>query len=87
MPKAKGRAAEKDAIALLKEDHAKVRALLDELDNTTEKATSRREELLQEIERELKIHTTIEEKFFYPAFLEAAKKASSAESVGSFRLW
>jgi hemerythrin-like domain-containing protein len=74
MPKTKSRAAEKDAIALLKEDHAKVRALLDELEKTTEKATSRREELLEEIERELKIHTTIEEEIFYPAFRDAAGK-------------
>ena len=51
MLKAKGRAVQKDAIALLKEDHVKVRGLLDELEKTTEKAKSRREELLQEIER------------------------------------
>jgi len=70
----KGRAVQKDAIALLKEDHVKVRGLLDELEKTTEKAKSRREELLQEIERELKIHTTIEEQIFYPAFREAAEK-------------
>ena len=74
MPKTRNRPAPKDAIALLKEDHAKVRALLGELEKTTEKATSRREELLQEIERELKIHTTIEEEIFYPAFREAAEK-------------
>jgi hemerythrin-like domain-containing protein len=74
MRKAKSRAAEKDAIALLKQDHAKVRALLGELEKTKEKATSRREELLQVIERELKIHTTIEEEIFYPAFRDAAEK-------------
>ena len=74
MLKAKGRTVQKDAIALLKEDHVKVRGLLDELEKTTEKARSRREELLEEIERELKIHTTIEEEIFYPAFREAAEK-------------
>jgi hypothetical protein len=52
----------------------KVRGLRGELEKTTEKAKSRREELLEEIEMELKIHTTIEEKIFYPAFREAAEK-------------
>lgn len=74
MPKAKVRVAGKDAIAQLKADHTKVRALLGELEKTSEKATTRREELLQEIERELKIHSTIEEDVFYPAFREAAEK-------------
>ena len=60
-----------DAIALLKEDHEKVRTLLDSL----EKATgARREKLLAQIGQELKVHTTIEEEIFYPAFREAAKK-------------
>ena len=60
-----------DAIALLKQDHEKVRTLLGSL----EKATgARREKLLGQVEQELKIHTTIEEEIFYPAFREAAKK-------------
>ena len=74
MPRAKARGEVKDAIGLLKEDHTKVRALLGELEKSSEKATARREELLEEIERELKIHTTIEEEIFYPAFREAAEK-------------
>lgn len=60
-----------DAIALLKEDHEKVRGLLASM----EKATgARRAKLLGQIEKELKVHTTIEEEIFYPAFREAAKK-------------
>ena len=74
MPRAKARGGMMDAIGLLKEDHTKVRALLGELEKSSEKATARREELLEEIERELKIHTTIEEEIFYPAFREAAEK-------------
>ena len=63
--------APQDAIALLKEDHEKVRGLLASL----EKATGgRREKLLTQIDQELKVHTTIEEEIFYPAFREAAKK-------------
>jgi hemerythrin superfamily protein len=60
-----------DAVALLKQDHEKVRGLLESL----EKATGpRRVKLLGQIEQELKVHTTIEEEIFYPAFREAAKK-------------
>lgn len=60
-----------DAIALLKEDHKKVRALLESL----EKATgARRTKLLGQIDRELKVHTKIEEEIFYPAYREAARK-------------
>ena len=63
--------APQDAIALLKEDHEKVRGLLASL----EKATgARRGKLLTQIDQELKVHTTIEEEIFYPAFREAAKK-------------
>src|SRR5262249_33773879 len=73
MPRTRKQPTEKDAIALLKADHQKVRALLAELTDSSERATTKREELLEEIERELKIHTTIEEQIFYPAFREAAK--------------
>lgn len=65
---------DKDAIALLKEDHQRVRALLSELEDTTERASAKREELLATIEQELTIHTKIEEEIFYPAFRDAAEK-------------
>lgn len=68
------RASARDAIALLKEDHQKVRALLGDLEKTTDRATGRRQKLLADIEQELKVHTEIEEKIFYPAFREAARK-------------
>lgn len=64
----------KDAIALLKEDHQKVRELLSELEETTERASAKRDELLATIEQELTIHTKIEEEIFYPAFRDAAQK-------------
>lgn len=60
-----------DAIALLKQDHEKVRTLLGSLENAT---GARRDKLLAQVEKELKIHTTIEEEIFYPAYREAAKK-------------
>ncbi len=60
-----------DAIKLLEDDHKIVRKLLAQLDKAT--TVSRRKELLKKIEKEIKIHTKIEEKIFYPAFSEAAK--------------
>ena len=63
-----------DAIALLTEDHKKVRALLTELADTTNRAEKTRSELLAKIATEIEVHTTIEEEIFYPAFKEAGEK-------------
>jgi hemerythrin superfamily protein len=60
-----------DAIQLLKKDHEKVKALLSELADTTERATKKRQDLLKTLHTELKAHTTIEEEIFYPAFKKA----------------
>jgi hemerythrin-like domain-containing protein len=63
----------KDAIALLMEDHKNVRQLLKRLEATTERSTDQREQLLTKIENEVKIHTTIEEEIFYPAYRDAVR--------------
>lgn len=63
-----------DAIKLLKEDHKKVRTLLEELEKTTDRAEKKRQKLLEEIELELQVHSAIEEEIFYPAFKHAAKR-------------
>ncbi len=61
-----------DAIALLKTDHEKVRGLLESFEKAG--SSARRDKLFAQIEQELKVHTTIEEEIFYPAFREAATK-------------
>lgn len=63
-----------DAIALLKEDHKKVKGLLSELEETSEKGVKKREKLLGQIEKEVKVHTQIEEEIFYPVYREAVTK-------------
>ena len=73
MPTTK-RAGSRDAIALLKQDHEKVRALLSDLEKTSDRAAGKRQKLLAEIEQELTVHTKIEEQIFYPAFRDAARK-------------
>src|SRR4051812_29549864 len=68
-----------DAITLLKDDHKKVKALLAELAETTNRAEKTRSELLAKIARELEVHTKIEEEIFYPAFKEAGEKSDDAK--------
>ena len=63
-----------NAIDLLKQDHEKVKKLLEDISNTTERAFKKRAELLQKIALELQAHTTIEEEIFYPAFREAGER-------------
>jgi hemerythrin superfamily protein len=59
---------------LLKKDHQKVKAMLTELSETTERAVVKRTELRQQIFQEITIHTMLEEEIFYPALHNAAKK-------------
>jgi hemerythrin superfamily protein len=66
-----------NAITMLKSDHAKVKRLLRELNDTT--APKRRESLVADIERELKTHAQIEEEVFYPAFKAAAGKTDAVD--------
>jgi hemerythrin-like domain-containing protein len=56
-----------DALTFLKQDHQRVRQLLKRLESNGT------ENLLDEIENELKVHTQIEEEIFYPAFRDSLK--------------
>jgi hemerythrin-like domain-containing protein len=71
--------AKTDAISILKGDHQRVRQLLRRLENSTDKAAKQRKDLLSQIENEVKVHTTIEEEIFYPAFKEAVRSKSDQE--------
>lgn len=64
-----------DAISLLKKDHQKVLGLLKRLESRPD------EDLLDEIEMELKIHTQIEEEIFYPAFRDAVEGNDTQEKL------
>ncbi|MGH8213436.1 MAG: hemerythrin domain-containing protein [Rhodanobacteraceae bacterium] len=66
-----------DAISLLTEDHRKVRKLLTELNDTTERASKTRQELSEKIAIELKVHVQIEEEIFYPAFKQACNDSDN----------
>jgi hemerythrin superfamily protein len=60
----------KDAIALLKADHRQVEEWFEQFEKARDQ--ERQKELVTKICNALKIHTTIEEEIFYPAFLEAS---------------
>ena len=60
-----------DAIALLKADHREVEGWFEEFEKS--RSSRKRLELAQKICTALKVHTTIEEEIFYPAFLEATR--------------
>ena len=68
-----------NAIAMLKSDHATVKRLLRELGETSERATKQRERLVGEIERELKIHSQLEEELFYPTFKKCAEDTEAED--------
>jgi hemerythrin-like domain-containing protein len=73
-PRKRKAAPQKDAIALLKKDHEKVRGLLSKLESAASRGSDRAMQLVSEIEGEVKVHTQIEEEIFYPAFRDAARK-------------
>src|ERR1051325_2648522 len=60
-------------IAMLKAEHVKVRRLLRELSAPGDRAVKERGRLVREIERELKMHSQIEEELFYPTFKKVAE--------------
>lgn len=62
-----------DAIKLLKEDHKKVKKMLQELEDTTERGVKTREKLAEQLKQELQVHERIEEEIFYPALMERLK--------------
>jgi hemerythrin-like domain-containing protein len=63
-----------DALKLLKEDHDRIKPLLAEIKETTERAEKTRAELFSRIKEELTVHEIIEEEIFYPT-LKAHPKA------------
>ena len=62
-----------DALQLLKDDHEKVKKLLEQGESTTERGEKTRTELLAKLTDELTIHERIEEEIFYPALKEHPK--------------
>lgn len=62
-----------DAFKMLEEDHEKVKKLLKEADDTTERGVKTREELFARIKQEMLVHETLEEELLYPTLKEHDK--------------
>jgi hemerythrin superfamily protein len=58
-----------DAVALLKADHRQVETWFEQFEKS--RSDDKKQRLATQICQALRIHTTIEEEIFYPAFLEA----------------
>lgn len=67
-----------DAIALLKADHRKVEELFEQFEKAA--GASRKQKIAAQICDELKIHTSIEEEIFYPAFKGRIEADTLAEA-------
>ncbi|WP_446728953.1 hemerythrin domain-containing protein [Pseudoduganella sp. OTU4001] len=65
----------KDAIALLKQDHANVKALFQEFEDLGDRAFASKKKLADKICLELTKHATAEEEIFYPAVRAADKES------------
>jgi len=63
------RTASTDAIALLKADHRQVEEWFEQFEKS--RSDDKKADLARRICQALRVHTTIEEEIFYPAFLEA----------------
>ncbi len=64
--------ARSDAVSLLKADHRQVEGWFEQFEKT--RSGERKRDLAQKICAALKVHTTLEEEIFYPAFLEATEE-------------
>lgn len=62
-----------DALSLLRRDHEEVKRMLDELDDTTDRATKTRERLFAELKTALTVHEQMEEAALYPALKQRAE--------------
>lgn len=63
-----------DAVALIKADHRKVEQLFREFEEAGDRAYKTKQQLVEQIIRELEVHATIEEETYYPAVEAKAKK-------------
>jgi hemerythrin superfamily protein len=70
-----------DAVSLIKADHRKVEKLFREYEEAGDRAYKTKQQLVEEITRELEGHTTIEEETYYPA-VEAKAKKDGKELIG-----
>jgi iron-sulfur cluster repair protein YtfE (RIC family) len=62
-----------DALQLLTTDHEHVKKMLEDLDDTTERAVKTQEQTFAKLQSDLEVHETIEEEILYPALKDHSK--------------
>lgn len=70
-----------DAITLLKADHHAVEDLLKQIKDLDDSAHAQRRELFRQIDKELTVHSKIEETIFYPALKQKAKAEDADDAT------
>jgi len=70
---------QKDAIAVLKDDHATVEDLFAKFEAAGDRAVKTKQQLMERIVRELSVHAAVEELVFYPAVRAMAQNAGDEE--------
>ena len=68
-----------DAFEMLKNDHAKVSSLFEQIEATTD--TTARQGLFTQLKQELDVHTHIEETILYPALKQPAETREITEEA------
>ena len=63
-----------EATALLKKDHATVKALFKKFEDAGDRASQTKQRLFDEIKADLEAHTAVEEDIFYPAMQKVRSK-------------
>ena len=69
-----------DLYQLIKQDHQKVRRLFERLADA-DSGTPSQARLFGELKRELELHATVEEKYFYPALLQYSETKDLIEEA------
>jgi hemerythrin-like domain-containing protein len=67
-----------NAIQLLTKDHDEVKELFKQFESAGDRANKKKQTISEQVIKELKAHTKIEEQIFYPAVLEKGDKETKA---------
>ena len=71
----------KDAIQVLEEDHVKVEKAFEQFEKLGEEDTEQKQQIVDMVLADLKVHTVIEEELFYPRLLEALSDDDEIEDL------
>jgi hemerythrin-like domain-containing protein len=72
---------------MLKEDHDRLRKLLEEIDSFEEVAVEKRKKSASELFMELEIHLRLEEEIFYPSIFSGVDFATALEEHQRMMIW